>query len=182
MKILLTAPPRTGKSTVLKNVIEKYKGNTYGILALEVLDEYSKRVGFQFVNMQGESRVFMHTSPQIIQSEVIVGNKYFIDIQTIENFAAAEIRKGLNQEGLIIIDEIGRAQSNSVEFLNVVRDLCDNNTNFIGTIVYDDEEWAREFKTHPNVTIVEVTLENREDLAEILIEMINSENSEVRIK
>lgn len=47
MKILLTAPPKTGKSTLLKKLIDSYTNKKYGILAGEMRDENNNRVGFE---------------------------------------------------------------------------------------------------------------------------------------
>jgi nucleoside-triphosphatase len=167
MKILLTALPGTGKSTIIKKVIDSYHGGKYGIVSLEMRDDSGQRTGFKAVNLEGESQIFMHATD--IDSEYAVG-RFKVDIDVLDSFVSSELKKGIGKpEALLLIDEIGRAQILSEEFLKTVRDIFSNDSNFLGTIVYEPEEWSLEFKSNPEVIVLEVSLENREYLPDILL-------------
>jgi len=167
MKILLTAPPRTGKSTIIEKFIKQYKGKKVGIIAKEIRNSENERVGFKSVDMQGNERLCLHVN--LIDSEIMVGNKYKVDVNAIDEFVVPQITQKVEPDTVIIIDEIGRAQSCSVKFLKAVETLLDSDSNLLCTILYDDEEWARKFKEHPNSIILEVTEQNRDIMPEVLV-------------
>lgn len=167
MKILLTAQPRTGKSTVLEKVSESFKGEKFGIITKEIRDDEDKRVGFEAVNPQNQKKVFMHISD--IESDYSVGNKYKVDVDVVSGFMVDEILRGKDHlNALVFIDELGRAEAFSEVFLQTIRDLFPTDTNFLGTIVYDDEPWSREFKENDEVVLLVVTMENRDYLPKVL--------------
>lgn len=166
MKLLLTGSPGIGKSTVLKKVAADLKISKYGIVAKEIKNDQSQRMGFEAVALNGNSRVFAHKS--LFKTELTVG-KYYVDIKAIDDFVVPELKKGLNKNKTIVfIDEIGRMQSFSKEFLNTVKDLFSGKSNLLATIVFEDEPWSLEFKKHPNAIMIEVNIKNREYLPEIL--------------
>lgn len=50
IKIVLSGPPKSGKTTVLKKLLKKIANsnqNIYGCIVQEVLDEHQKRIGFK---------------------------------------------------------------------------------------------------------------------------------------
>lgn len=172
MKILLTAPPRTGKSTIIENFIQLYGGNKVGILAKQITDSNNERVGFKSINLKGDERVFMHIYD--INSDIVIGNKYKVDVDVVDNFVVPEITQSVETGTVIIVDEIGKAQSSSSKFLQAVKDLLNSDKNVLFTILYEDEDWARGFKEHPEAIILEVTIENRDMLPEILVEVYSN--------
>lgn len=181
MKILLTAPPKTGKSTLIKKLIEGYKGNKYGILAEEVRDSNQQRTGFDAVRLDGQRKPFMQVSSQ--QTDYRVGDKYNVDVGVVDDFMSKAIIEGLEKrDGMIFIDEIGRAEAFSPFFLHNVREALDSDLNVIGTIVYDDEPWSMEFKNHPGVMLFEINEVNRDLMAEWILRSINGEDSEINFK
>lgn len=174
MKILLTGAPGVGKSTVLKRVREQYRGEAYGIVASDIRDASGERQGFIATNQTGEQRVFAHRSQ--IYSKYVVGGKYFVDLQVIDHFIVPELEEGLRHpSALTFLDEIGRMQSFSPLFLDTVARLIESRANLLATIVFDPEPWSLWFKSHPRVTLIEVTRENRDLLPNHLLSLLNSE-------
>ena len=168
MKILLTAPPATGKSTVIGKVVESFVGSKRGIVAREIKDESGQRLGFTAINEAGESRQFMFYTEH--PNENSVGGQFDVDIQALDEFVVHELRAGLaDRAGLLYVDEVGRAQAKSAAFLQVLRQIFADNCHVLASIVYEDEPWSLEFKRHPDVCILEVTPANRHALPDILL-------------
>lgn len=165
MKILLTAPPATGKSTVIDAVVRSFKGSTRGIVAREVLDEHSKRQGFTAFNAACESRQFMFRAAP---GQGTVGD-FCVDVTAIDDFVVPELQHALHENGLVYVDEIGRAQARSQAFIETLRELFASDKNLLASIVYDDEPWSMEFKEDPTTTMLEVTVSNRDALPSILL-------------
>lgn len=168
MKILLTGKPGIGKSTILEKVKNNFSGNKFGVISKEIVDELNSRVGFEAINHLGEKKTFAHITD--IESDFVVGNKYFVDLETIDNFVVPELKKGIsNPDSLVFIDEIGRMQSFSHSFLKTIKEILSSNSNVLGTIVYDQEPWSIEFKENKSVVLIEVSKKNRNLLPELLI-------------
>lgn len=171
MNILITAPPKTGKSTVLKKLLSLLSFEETSGLLTEEIRENDVRIGFKtkIVNTKQEY-IIAHTS--LIDSNVKVG-KYSVDPDVIfQSFKNALDTK----KSIFFIDEIGRMQASSKIFLNETYNLLLNNSDshIIATIVYDDEDFAKRFKELNNVKVIEVTLENRDQLPYKLLDIINN--------
>jgi nucleoside-triphosphatase len=178
MKILLTAPPGIGKSTVIDAVVRKFHGARCGIVAREMLDETGGRVGFASVDGEGRSRQFMfRTQTPTAES---IGGQYDVDVAAVDEFVVPEIRRGLSEPGsLIYVDEIGRAQAKSEQFLSALREIFASGGNLLAAIVYEPEPWSLEFKRLPGVCMIEVHANNRADLPAIILSAFsNSEHFE----
>jgi nucleoside-triphosphatase len=173
MKILITALPGTGKSTVIDSVVSSFPGHRHGIVAREILDENGRRDGFASINTLGESRQFMFRTDRPTPDSV--GGEFDVDIEAIDTFVVPELQKALcDRDSLTYIDEIGRAQAKSQAFLSTVRTLFATKNNILGAILYDDEPWSLEFKGAPGICIIEVTAQNRNALPEILLAAFGS--------
>jgi nucleoside-triphosphatase len=198
MKILLTAPPGVGKSTVIDRVVKKFPGTKTGIVAREILNEQGIRAGFTSVNQAGSSRQFMFANEN--PTEQSIGGLFDVDISAIDDFVVTELRRGLSESethersksaaaitaatsttaparpapspigsSLIYVDEIGRAQARSERFMAVLREIFHSRCNILGSIVYDDEPWSLEFKRDGHVCVVEISKTNRDVMPDILL-------------
>jgi nucleoside-triphosphatase len=170
MNILITAPPKMGKSTLLKKIIQMIPTHRVsGILTEEIL-ENNNRVGFKAHIIGTESEfIIAHTLFTHLPSKV---GKYFVDSDAIYR-ALEEASK--NKKEIFFLDEIGRMQACSKRFLDLSYELLTNrNIIVIGTIVFDDEEFARKFKKLKNVTLKNLTPQNRDQLLLLdILDMIN---------
>ncbi len=166
MKILLTGKPGIGKSTILKKVATDLKIPKYGVVAKEIRDSQNQRIGFEAVTFDGRSSIFAHK--YAFKTKFSVG-EYYVDAEAIDNFVVPELRKGLDKSNsIVLIDEIGRMQSFSDEFLNIVGCLFQSRSNLLATIVLEDEPWSLKFKKYPGAILIEVNDKNREYLAETI--------------
>jgi nucleoside-triphosphatase THEP1 len=164
MHILLTAPPAIGKSTVIDSVVRQFPGPTRGIVAREVLDETGKRIGFTAFNSACQSRQFMFLD-ECGNGDV---GGFHVNVHAIDEFVVPELRAALNENSLVYVDEIGRAQARSEAFLATLRDLMQSSKNILASIVCEDEHWSLEFKSDHNACILQVTMSNRDALPAIL--------------
>lgn len=168
MKILLTGQPGVGKSTIVQTIMDSGIMPIVGTVGREMTDDTGQRLGFEAVTMDGRSRTFAHTQQFQDSSSKIA--EFFVDVAAFDEFCVPELQKGLhNKNALVIIDEIGRMQSFSELYMQTVRELLNNETAVLGTIVFDDEPWSREFKQHSEVVLLTVTEQNREALAKLCV-------------
>lgn len=168
MKILLTASPGTGKSTIIDSVVQRFPGSKGGIVAREILNDSGERTGFTAVDQNGAARQFMYRTDSPDQASI--GGLFNVDIDALDNFVVPALNLCRSQKfQLIFVDEIGRAQARSAAFLELVRVLLSADNSLLGSIVFEDEPWSLEFKQHAEVILLPVTLANRSYLPDILL-------------
>lgn len=173
MKILLTGKPGIGKSTVLQKVRKSYNGEKMGIISHEIRSKEGERIGFEAENLAGKKKIFAHK--HLIKSDHVVGKKYFVDLEAIDNFVVPEIEKGISENALVFIDEIGRMQAFSSKFLKAIRKLLNSKSSVLGTIVYEPEQWSLEFRSHPESVLVTVNEKNRDLLPKVIAEVLSKD-------
>lgn len=134
-KILITGPPRCGKSTLISKLIKYYtvekNYNICGFLTPEVR-ESGNRIGFDIVdifsgNISQLARVGdFKTKYRVGKYNVFVGqfNKY------LENSLDLDERP----LDLIVIDEIGKMELFSMKFQNFIRKIFSSNLPVLATI------------------------------------------------
>lgn len=160
--LLLTGPPSSGKTTVIKKVLAGLALPANGFYTEEerVGD---KRVGFLLHTIDGVTGYLAHRE---IDSEYSIRH-YGVSIENVERIDVPSIKPVENQ--LIILDEIGKMECFSKKFVEAARDALSAPNRLLGTITYGHQGFIQEVKSRPDVVIVEVTEENRNRLpAEIL--------------
>lgn len=182
MKIVLTAPPQTGKSSLVNKLLESTHLTTRGIYSEEKLNN-GIRASFSARFRNGQEKEFMtkiHHAVEFSDRSPKVG-AYAISLDVIENFIVPELQASLDDPlvELIYIDEIGRAQAHSDSFMHIVREIFQHASSFnksvLATIVYEDLPWSLEYKVDSSVWLLEVTVDNRDALVGIIDAMLQNE-------
>lgn len=173
--ILLTALPRTGKSTAIKKIVQMLGIKNCGGFYTEEIREDGERVGFMIKTLRGESALLSHVN---IKSDYKI-SRYGVDLETFEKVCLKELKDAVNNEKIkyIIIDEIGPMQLFSEEYKNLLIDLLKSNKQVIGTIFMNPYEWLDDFKKNKEIKLVEVTLENRDKLPLHIVEEVTNEEA-----
>ncbi len=167
MNILLTGPPRIGKTTVIKRIIEIIGINdTMGFWSEEIR-EHGKRVGFGIMTTLGESGILAHVSlkegPRV--------SKYHVNVADINHIIVPVLRRAVRSNKIIIIDEIAKMELFSKEFADAVIE-CLNTGNVIGTIQLRRDLFLEQIRGRPDCMIINVTHANRDTLPMKILEII----------
>ncbi|MHC1585080.1 MAG: NTPase [Candidatus Syntropharchaeia archaeon] len=166
MNYLLTGKPGTGKTTIIKKVIERIKDA--GGFYTEEMREGGKRVGFKIVTLEGEEGILAHEKEK---GEYRVG-KYVVCIDDLENVAVKSIKKALRQNKIVVIDEIGKMELFSEKFREAVLFALNSEKKVLGTIMYKRNPFSDEIKKRKDTEIVVVNMKNRDEIPERLIRLI----------
>lgn len=156
-KILLTGMPRSGKTTILKNILKDVPNKT-GFLTEEIKED-GERTGFKIVASNGKEVVLAGIG---IKSPFKV-SRYFVDINGMNRLIPELLE--YKKDDILYIDEIGQMELFSEDFKRLVKIYIDSDLEFVGTIskVYDCP-FTRGIINRDDTQIIEVTPENREDI------------------
>jgi nucleoside-triphosphatase len=173
--ILLTGPPRVGKTTLIKEIISKINKEKICGFYTEEIKARGKRVGFAIRGLDGETGILAHID---VKSNKKVG-KYKIKLDDLEKIAVKEIEKGNN---LIIIDEIGKMELFSNKFKQAVTSALNSKSIVVGTIGMIEDKFVKEIKNRVDVTIINLTRDNYQQVKDIIIKELNSSSLQASTK
>lgn len=164
--IFLTGAPSSGKTTVIKKVIQNLPFPCNGFYTEEERSNEGTRRGFVLHTLDGKKGYLAHED---IISEFHI-RRYGVSVENIENIAIPSIRPIDNQ--MIILDEIGKMECFSPKFIEAVKLALDSPNIVLGTITLGGTDSIQEIKKREDIKIIEVTLENRDYLPQIIIQDI----------
>lgn len=160
-KVLLTGRPGSGKTTLVKRVVEKLALPTGGFYTEEIR-ERGQRVGFKIVTLDGEEIVLAHVSFKTPQR---VG-KYGLDLSGLGTIGVEALSKAVRARQLVVIDEIGPMEIRSAAFCDAVNKAFDSPNVFgiLATITARRFPFTNAIKMRRDITLIEVRANNREQL------------------
>lgn len=172
MNVILTGGPGVGKSTLLRRVIDKYN-NKVGFTTTEVW-EGKNRLGFEVYTSAEDKQTITSTTNVTNDTNNKVG-KYYVDINKLDNMLL-EIHKYTSND-LLYIDEIGSMQLLCPSFKSMCLDYLDSDNRCIATIKLTNTDskfskFIKEIKSREDVTLIEVTKDNRDLLLETILKLL----------
>ncbi len=178
--ILLTAQPRTGKSTAIKKIVNMLGRDNCGGFYTEEIREGGERVGFRICTLSGKTGILSHVN---IESNYRI-SRYGVDLEAFERLCILELESAIKDDNVkyIIIDEIGPMQLFSEKYKELLIQLLDCDKPTIGTIFMNSYEWLDDFKKKDNVNLIEITFENRDILPIQLVELLSKNDSQFQRK
>lgn len=165
--ILITGLPKSGKSTLMKNIISKIP-NKKGFLTTEIKKD-GNRVGFEIVTSEGNKKILAH----IDFTSSFKVSKYFVDIKGLDE--CIEQLFSIESNDFLYIDEIGEMELYSEKFRKLVKMYLDSPNLFFATMsqVYSDN-FIESIKRRKDVIVFEITPENRDKIFEKMKTLISS--------
>ena len=166
--ILLTGPPRVGKTTIIRRVAERL-GQRAGGFYTEEVRSGGERIGFRIVTLDGEeallSSVHFPGPPRV--------GKYGVDVATFERVGVQALWRAIARDQIVVVDEIGKMELFSAAFREAVLAALDSPMPVVGTILSKPHPWADALKARPDVRLIPVTVENRDRLVQALLDQLN---------
>ncbi|MEM0161099.1 MAG: NTPase [Thermoplasmata archaeon] len=174
VKIGLSGLPSIGKTTTLLKTINILESQNYkigGIVTEEVVED-GKRVGFYLLDWTTkEKKIFAHKD---FQSRYKVG-KYGLDIKLLEDLGIRALEEA-KEADVIVIDELGKMESESKKFVSAVKEILDMDKNIIITVHKKSRNsLLQEIRRRDDIRILEVTQVNRNVLPFKIVSLIKGE-------
>ena len=173
-KILITGPPRCGKSTLISKLIEYYNNEKNytirGFLTPEIR-ERGNRIGFNIVDIYTE-KISQLARVGDFKTKYKLG-KYNVFLEEFDNY----IEDNLSLEGktidLIVIDEIGKMELFSKKFQNFIKNIFSLKISILATIGL---KLSHPLKTYllnlPSVLLLNLNKRNSQLIFEKVISLI----------
>jgi nucleoside-triphosphatase len=156
--ILVTGPPRSGKSTLIETVVQKIKKPATGFFTRE-LRERGKRVGFLIDTLDGKTGLLAH---QDIKSKYRVG-KYGVNLEDLDQIAVPSMLSSKIDQ-IVVVDEIGKMECFSLFFKETLLRVLSSENQLIGSIAIKGDHFIQEIKKREDISLVSIS-ENSRDLA-----------------
>ena len=156
---LLTGRPGTGKTSLIKQAVAELKGRTGGFYTEEIRSQ-GIRLGFRLVALDGQEATLAHTD---FAKRYRVG-KYGVDIDSLDRVGVSALQQAAKHGDLVIVDEIGKMELFSANFRETVPQIISSGKRVLGTIMLDPNPWADAIKRQPQVKLVIVTRDNRQQV------------------
>jgi nucleoside-triphosphatase len=159
--LLLTGLPGVGKTTVIKTVAQALGKRADGFYTEEIRDR-GKRQGFRLITLRGERATLAHIRLKQ-QGRPCVG-RYGVDVIALDRVGVAALKRATAQGQVTIIDEIGKMELFSESFKIAVLAALEGQAPVIATIMARTHPWVDTIKARSDVTLWQVTAENRDAL------------------
>lgn len=173
-KILITGPPRCGKSTLVSKLIEYFIDEknyiVYGFLTPEVRKD-QERLGFDIVDIYTK-KSYQLARVESIKSKYHVG-KYNVFIEELDKYLENFVDFEQKKINLIIIDEIGKMELYSEKFQMLIKELFLSKKSIIATIGKKLQHPLRQFLINlPTVELLTLNRQNSQLIFERVISLI----------
>jgi nucleoside-triphosphatase len=157
--LLLTGKPATGKTALIKEALVRTGVNAGGFYTEEIRTQGIRR-GFRIVTLDGQEATLAHvgiSSPHRV-------SKYKVDTDMLDSVGVTALRRALQHDNLIVVDEIGKMELLSPEFREVVAEALNGGRRVLGTIMLNPHPFADDIKERPEVELLTVTRDNRSEV------------------
>ncbi len=167
--LLITGHPGSGKTTVIRKVIQQLGQQAGGFYTEEIFGP-GGRQGFRLITLAGQEAILAHKD--IRGPKVPKVSRYGVDVAALERVGIAALKRAQKAGKILVVDEIGKMELLSEKFQETVLDLILGPTPVLGTIVQKPYVEAEIFKGLAQVTLWELSFGNRDTMPDKIMEWI----------
>ncbi|MCL4500381.1 MAG: AAA family ATPase [Deltaproteobacteria bacterium] len=167
LRILLTGPPRCGKTSIVQKVAAAFSGRAAGFYTREVRAK-GVRVGFEIVTLDGQAAGLSHVDfpgPNRI-------GKYGVNLENLHSVGlpALEVKPGVD---LVVVDEVGKMECLSDRFIEALERLWVQPVSLLITVAEKGGAYMAAIKEKPDKILITVTTANRDDLPGQILRLLD---------
>lgn len=163
MKIFITGEVKVGKTTLIKEISEILARSGYkisGFITTDVVIE-GKRVGFNIIDINSkEERIF---ASKFIKTDFKFGS-YYINIKNLDKTLENVLKR---EYDFLIIDEIGKMEFYSKNFIESINKIINSDINLIATLHRD---FIVNYKNYGIIFVLK--LNNREKIKNEILKIV----------
>ena len=164
--ILVTGPPRSGKSTLIEKVVQRISRPATGFFTQELRDK-GRRVGFSITTLEGKTGVLAH---QDIRSTFRVG-KYGVNLEDLDQIAVPSMLPSTPDQ-IVVVDEIGKMECFSRLFKETLLKVLSADNLVIGSVAIKGDRFIQSIKQRDDVSLVSITEKTRDAALQLFFEKL----------
>ncbi len=170
--VFLTGDFQVGKSTLIRNVLKELPTcRLGGFCTISVMDTPE---AFGSVYIVKADAVFAADGNNISFNEEnrvgIRSNKGPIGFPEVFEQYGVNALSDIGTCDLILMDEVGKMERNALTFTNLILEVLEGDVPVLGVLRKEGATPIQEaIRNHPNVQLIEVTVENRDQLLPELV-------------
>ena len=164
-KILLTGLPGCGKTTAIMQIVGSLHNKKLTGFYTQEIRQNKRRTGFRWIGFDGSAGTLAHVD---MKSPFKVG-RYGVDIRGFDESVVPLLDVRRSNAKLFIIDEIGRIECFSRQFVRAVQTLLASEKAVLATVAQKGHGLIAQVKTYPDIKILTLNRSNYDDtVTEIL--------------
>ena len=170
--ILVTGPPRIGKTSILHRAVKELRDRNYAVggMVCREVREGGIRVGFEIRDISTGQRGWLAHVNQATGPSI---GKYRVNLTDLDIISAGAIFDALKNADVLAIDEIGPMELLSSAFRNALTAAVESSKPLMGTIHSRlSNSLVDNIKAREDTEIVNVTYENRKILHSLIANKI----------
>ena len=167
-KILLTGLPRCGKTTAVMKIISNLDREKIAGFYTQEIHQGGVRKGFRWCRLDGTTGTLAHVD---IKSPFRVG-KYGVDVASFEKSVVPVLDAEKTDTQLFVIDEIGKMECFSKEFVEAMRRLFKSDKSVLATVALKGSGLISEVKDYPDIKLFNLTRHNSEKTIEEILKSL----------
>ncbi len=151
--------PGAGKTSLIKQAVAAL-GNKAGGFYTEEIRVHGIRQGFRIITLDGQTTLLAHVDIHSLHRV----SKYGVDTEGLDEVGVTALQKAAQECDLVVIDEIGKMELFSEKFKSVVWGIIESGKKVLGTIMLKYDPWADKIKQKPQVQLITLTRNNRQEV------------------
>jgi len=168
VKILLTGLPRCGKTTAIIKIIANLNRDKIAGFYTQEIRQGGVRKGFSWRRLDGVTGTLAHID---IKGPFRVG-KYGVDVAAFEKSVVPILDAEKTDTQLFIVDEIGKMECFSKEFVAAIRRLFKSDKSVLTTVALKGSGLISEVKDYPNTNLFNLTRHNSEKTIDEILQSL----------
>lgn len=168
VKILLTGLPRCGKTTAIIKIIANLNRDKIAGFYTQEIRQGGVRKGFSWRRLDGVTGTLAHID---IKGPFRVG-KYGVDVAAFEKSVVPILDAEKTDTELFVIDEIGKMECFSKEFVAAIRRLFKSDKSVLTTVALKGSGLISEVKDYPNTNLFNLTRHNSEKTIDKILQSL----------
>ena len=179
-KILITGPPKCGKSTLISKLIEHYSKKNYIVRGFTTpeIKEKNNRIGFDIFDIfSGKKGKLARIGSYKTRFKL---GKYSIFIEEFEEMIKESLENLISSSetakpvDLICLDEIGKMELFSEKFQALIKKLFQSNISIIATIGQKIQHPVKDYILNlPGVFLFNLTRQNQQMIYDKIVSLIS---------
>lgn len=163
----ITGPPRSGKTTLIKEILRELNKNIRGFFTEEIRKS-GERVGFKIITLNGKEGILAHKN---FNSRYKLG-KYGINLRDLEEIGVKEIEEGLRENCILVIDEVGKMELFSQKFRRVLLEALDSEQKVLGTILFSPHPFCDKIKKRQDTKVFDLSKSTQKEIKEEILKIL----------